>query len=146
MVHVWVGMSFHSTLRILVFDEISNMIQTVLHRADKCSLMFFFTGMYVPPDESAELEEIEYTKEFCKHRFVAMLSDAKVPFDVRVVVGPTDSESISHVIARKCDELSATIVVMARHSKGSLKEMWVGSVTKQLLRKANIPVAIVPHI
>ena len=102
--------------------------------------------MYIPPDESAELEEVEYTKDFCKHRFLSMLADAKVPFDLRVVVGPIDSEAIAGAISRKANELPAHLVVMARHSKGSLKEMWVGSVTKQLVGKTTLPVAVVPHM
>lgn len=34
---------------------------------------------------------------------------------------------------------------MARHSKGKMKELWVGSVTNACVRQARLPVAVVPH-
>ena len=40
--------------------------------------------------------------------------------------------------------MDAQCIVMARHSKGKLKEMWVGSVTKACVHKSTVPVAVVP--
>jgi nucleotide-binding universal stress UspA family protein len=117
----------------------------LLHVIPEPRMVHVWVGMYLPPDEQAELEEVDYTKEFCKHRFVDMLASAKIPFELHVVLGTTDSEAVARVIAHKAEELPADWVVMAQHSKGRLKELWLGSVTKQLVTQAKVPVAVVPH-
>jgi nucleotide-binding universal stress UspA family protein len=117
----------------------------LLHLIPEPTMVHIWAGIYVPPDEDAELVEIEDTKEFVKHRFLQTLLAAKVPFQLHVILGPTDSESIAKVIAKKVDDLSAEAVVMAKHTKGKLKEYWLGSVTKELIKRVKIPVAVVPH-
>jgi hypothetical protein len=48
-------------------------------------------------------------------------SSVQVPFRLHVIVGPTDTDSVADVIKKKCDDLDAACVVMAKHSKGRLK-------------------------
>ena len=49
-----------------------------------------------------------------------------------------------NVILKKARDVDAQCILMARHSKGKLKEMWVGSVTKACVHKSTVPVAVVP--
>ncbi|PRW59405.1 adenine nucleotide alpha hydrolase [Chlorella sorokiniana] len=117
----------------------------LLHVVPEPQMLHLWAGTYIPPDENAELIEVEDTKLFVSHRFAKKLIAAKIPFKLHVVVGPTDSESVSNVILKKAQDVSAECIVMARHSKGRLKEMWVGSVTKACVHKSQVPVAVVPH-
>lgn len=70
----------------------------------------------------------------------------QVPFQLHVIVGPTDPEAVARLIAKKVKDLNTECVIMSRHSKGKLKEYWVGSVTKALIRLAPGPIAVVPHL
>lgn len=117
----------------------------LLHVVPEPQMLHLWAGAYIPPDENAELIEVEDTKLFVSHRFAKKLVAAKVPFKLHVIVGPTDTESVSSVILKKAADVGAQAIVMARHSKGKLKEMWVGSVTKALVHKSTLPVAVVPH-
>ena len=45
----------------------------------------------------------------------------QIPFKLHVIVGPTDTDSIAKVVAAKAEDLGASLVVVARHSKGKLK-------------------------
>lgn len=147
---------------------------------------------------------MEDTKLFVSHRFAKKLIAAKVcvrrlaepappplpaalnvaafplqiAFKLHVIVGPTDTDSVTGVILKKAQvgptghtarlpwaadrslrtsrhacpalpvpvqDVDAQAIVMARHSKGKLREMWVGSVTKAVVHRSSIPVAVVPH-
>ncbi|EFN57377.1 expressed protein [Chlorella variabilis] len=96
-------------------------------------------------NENAELIEVEDTKLFVSHRFAKKLIAAKIAFKLHVIVGPTDTDSVTGVILKKAQDVDAQAIVMARHSKGKLREMWVGSVTKAVVHRSSIPVAVVPH-
>ena len=108
-------------------------------------MVHVWAGVYIPPDEDAELIEIEDTKDFVKHRFVETLIAARIPFQLHVILGPTDSAAVAGLIEKKVKDLGAEAVVMARHSKGKLKEYWAGSVTKSVIKRVTVPVAVVPH-
>ena len=62
-----------------------------------------------------------------------------------MIVGPVDADSVAHAIAKKAQDLGAAAVVMARHRKGRLKELWLGSVTKMTIGCCRAAVAVVPH-
>ncbi|KAL4444905.1 hypothetical protein ABPG77_003955 [Micractinium sp. CCAP 211/92] len=123
----------------------SDSVFHLVHVVPEPQMLHVWAGAYIPPDENAELIEVEDTKLFVSHRFAHKLVAAKVAFKLHVVVGPTDSESVCNVILKKAADVSAQCIVMARHSKGRLKEMWVGSVTKTCVHRSTIPVAVVPH-
>lgn len=62
-----------------------------------------------------------------------------------MIVGPTDPEAVARVCAKKAGDVAAEAVVLGKHSKGRLKEYWLGSVTKALVDKSPVPIAVVPH-
>jgi nucleotide-binding universal stress UspA family protein len=107
-------------------------------------MVHIWAGVYIPPDEDAELLEIEDTKKFVKHRFLHALLAAKIPFQLHVILGPTDSEAVAKVIGKKVEDINAEAVVMAKHTKGKLKEFWLGSTTKEVIKRVKVPVAVVP--
>jgi hypothetical protein len=53
--------------------------------------------------------------------------------------------SIGSVIVRKAEELRASAVVMASHSRGRIAEIFLGSVTAYVLHHSSVPLLIVPH-
>ncbi|KAL6770331.1 hypothetical protein ACKKBG_A34530 [Auxenochlorella protothecoides x Auxenochlorella symbiontica] len=117
----------------------------LLHVVPEPTMVHIWGGVYVPPDESAELQEIEDTKHMVSHRFAEALVAAKVPFKLHVIVGPSDTDSIARVVSAKAADLGAQLVVVARHSKGKLKEFLVGSVTASIVKSCTSPVLVVPH-
>ena len=158
-------------------------------------MVHIWAGVYIPPDEDAELIEVEDTKEFVKHRFAKTLAAAQVskdicdenvhvcllrvclkgqyrnnilvltasnfmglfcllclslflqvPFQLHVIVGPTDPEAVARLITKKVQDINAEAIIIGKHAKGKLKEYWLGSVTKALVRLAPAPIAVVPNI
>lgn len=50
----------------------------LLHVIPEPKMVHIWAGVYIPPDEDAELVEVEDTKEFVKHRFAKTLIAAQV--------------------------------------------------------------------
>ena len=50
----------------------------------------------------------------------------------------------AEVILGKADELNCDMIVMGNHGKGIISQTFLGSVTKQVLRRARRPVFIIP--
>ena len=50
----------------------------LLHVIPEPKMVHIWAGVYVPPDEDAELVEVEDTKHFVKHRFAKFLVERKV--------------------------------------------------------------------
>lgn len=50
----------------------------LLHVVPEPQMVHIWAGVYVPPDENAELLEVEDTKIFVSHRFANKLMGAKV--------------------------------------------------------------------
>lgn len=50
----------------------------LLHVIPEPQMVHIWAGVYIPPDDDAELMEVEDTKDFVKHRFAKVLVDAKV--------------------------------------------------------------------
>lgn len=117
----------------------------LLHVIPEPTMVHVWGGVYVPPDEDAEGKEVEDTKAMVTHRFAEVLLENRVPFKLHVVVGPVDTESVARVIDGKAADLGAALIVLAAHSKGRFKKMWIGSVTATVVRKSGTPVVVVPH-
>lgn len=105
-----------------------------------------WTGQIIPPDDSAEMDEVEHAKHFVAHRFVKTLLNHDISFKLHVILGSTDSPAIADFIVKKAGDVGAEGIVMAKHrKKGKLTEMVVGSVTREVLKRARqCPVVVVP--
>jgi nucleotide-binding universal stress UspA family protein len=53
--------------------------------------------------------------------------------------------SIGSVIVRKAEDLRASAIVLASHSRGRIAEIFLGSVTAYVLHHSTVPLLIVPH-
>ena len=50
---------------------------------------------------------------------------------------------IGQLICQKASDIGACMVVMAKHSRGALKELFVGSVTSHCIHHSRVPVLVV---
>jgi nucleotide-binding universal stress UspA family protein len=105
-----------------------------------------WTGQIIPPDESAEMDEVEQAKHFVAHRFVKTLLNQDISFKLHIILGSTDSPTIADFIVKKAGEVGAEGIVMAKHRKGKVTELVVGSVTSEVIKRAtgHCPVVVVP--
>lgn len=104
-----------------------------------------WTGQIIPPDETAEMEEVEHTKHFVAQRFVKTLLQNDISFKLHIILGPTDSSAIADFIVKKAGDVGARGIVMAKHRKGKVTELLMGSVTNEVLKRAKqCPVVVVP--
>ncbi|EFN52877.1 hypothetical protein CHLNCDRAFT_58746 [Chlorella variabilis] len=84
------------------------------------------------------------TQRYVKHRFEPKLQAAGVPFQVDIIVEPTD-ESVSGVgesICSKADELQAAAVVLGSHMHGGMLQFMLGSVASYVALHCRAPVAV----
>jgi nucleotide-binding universal stress UspA family protein len=65
-----------------------------------------------------------------------------VPFKLELVRFATDSDSIGAIVCRRAEQLNAGTVVMAKHSKGRLREFFVGSVTTYCTHHCKSPLLV----
>jgi nucleotide-binding universal stress UspA family protein len=104
-----------------------------------------WTGQIIPPDESAEMDEVEQAKHFVAHRFVKTLLNNDISFKLHVILGSTDSPSIADFIVKKAGDVGAEGIVMAKHRKGKVTKLVMGSVTNEVIKRARqCPVVVVP--
>lgn len=54
-----------------------------------------------------------------------------------------DTDSIGNVLCKKAQELKAVAIVMASHSKTSLQQFFLGSVTDYCTHHCSLPVLVV---
>ena len=96
-----------------------------------------------PPDPAVDRRNIEAAEKFITARFLPLLKEAKQPHAVEVVHFSTDADSVGEVVAARAERLGASAVVVAKHSKGAIKEMLLGSTAKHLTKHCKVPVVIV---
>ena len=56
---------------------------------------------------------------------------------------PTDKSSVGALICARAEVLHAAVVVVARHTKGRIKEAFLGSVSAYVTRHCKSPVVVV---
>lgn len=97
-------------------------------------------------DEETQILDI---KDFAKRRFARILEENKVDFALHVVTAESsDSQCIAKTIQDKASDLGATAIVIGKHSKSTMTQFFLGSVTKCLIthvsRDSGIAICIVP--
>ncbi|MCB0794957.1 MAG: universal stress protein [Flavobacteriales bacterium] len=100
-----------------------------------------FVGLRTGP-EHVRAHRAETLRQ--EHRVLQNMADAlkKEGIDARalLVQGPT-----TETILEEATRLNADMIVMGSHGKGGLMKALVGSVTKEVLARAVVPVLIVPY-
>lgn len=59
------------------------------------------------------------------------------------VQSEVDNDAIGRVICNKAEELGAAAVILAKHRRGRLQEMFMGSVCKYCVQNCPTPVVVV---
>lgn len=92
------------------------------------------------PDE--DKAQLQHTKEFIKTRFLPKLNTLKVPYDVEVVHFAIDCDSIGEMVCARAQALGAAGIVLSKHNKGKIAELFLGSVTNYCTHHAKQPVVV----
>ena len=95
-----------------------------------------------PPDPVVDRKNVEAAEKFISSRFLPLLSEAKQPHKVEIVHFSTDADSVGEVVAARAERLNASAVVLAKHSKGAIKELLLGSTAKHLTKNCSRPVVV----
>lgn len=97
----------------------------------------------VDPDPKEDLKHIHTAKEMITHRFLARLASRQIPYKVEIVHFLTDNDSIGEAICKRSEALNANAVAMAKHQRGKISEMFLGSAAKYVTQHCKRPVIII---
>ena len=86
--------------------------------------------------------QISTAEEFIEQRFVAKAESQKIPHQVEITHFNTDKDSIGEIICVRAHDLKTPAVVMAKHNQGSIKEFFMGSVSKYCTHHCKQPVIV----
>jgi len=70
-----------------------------------------------------------HAKEYLTSTYVPVLDEKQIPYQVEIVSFSTDNDSIGSIICKRAEQVNASAVIMAKHTKGMIKEFIVGSAT-----------------
>ncbi|MFO7589052.1 MAG: universal stress protein [Gemmatimonadota bacterium] len=99
-----------------------------------------FIGMEAGPDEVRDQVAKEFHEEHEKlQAMAARLRDAGHEVTSLLVQGPT-----VQTILKEADRVAAEVIVVGSHGRGKLFDLVVGSVSAGVIRKAKVPVLVVP--
>ena len=86
--------------------------------------------------------QISKAEDFIEQRFVAKAESQKIPHQVEITHFNTDKDSIGEIICVRAQNLKTPAVVMAKHNQGSIKEFFMGSVSKYCTHHCTQPVIV----
>ena len=66
----------------------------------------------------------------------------QIPYQVEIVRGCVDNDSIGALLCRRAEQLNAAVLVMAKHNRGAVKEFFIGSVSNYALHHCKQPVLV----
>ncbi len=99
-----------------------------------------FIGMEAGPVEVRDQVAREFQQEHEKlHAMADRLRDAGYEVTALLVQGPT-----VQTILKEAEKVGAEVIVVGSHGRGKLFDLVVGSVSAGVIRKAKVPVLVVP--
>jgi nucleotide-binding universal stress UspA family protein len=99
-----------------------------------------FIGMEAGPDEVRDQVAREFHQEHEKlQAMAARLRATGHEVTALLVQGPT-----VQTILKEADKVGAEVIVVGSHGRGKLFDLVVGSVSAGVIRKAKVPVLVVP--
>ncbi|KAL3155908.1 hypothetical protein ABBQ32_012905 [Trebouxia sp. C0010 RCD-2024] len=116
----------------------------LLHVVPEPSMVHVWPGMYVPPDDDAEQDEVNDAVRMIRKRFTSHLKLSKIPCQVHVAVAGTETDHLAKLINEKAEEIDAACIVMASHGKTSFQEFWAGSTSSSTSQNSSRPICIIP--
>lgn len=116
----------------------------LLHVVPEPSMIHVWPGMYVPPDDDAEQDEVSDATKMIRKRFTSHLKSAKIPCQVHVAVAGTETDHLAKLINEKAEEVDAACMIMASHGKTSFQEFWAGSTSTSTSHSSSRPICIIP--
>eukprot|EP00892_Ulva_mutabilis_P006978 jgi/Ulvmu1/4652/UM002_0383.1 len=99
--------------------------------------------MAAPVDEQDYQARLKSAQEFIRARFLSILGSTNIEPTVHLIKSEVDNDAIGRVICQKAEQLDAAAVVLAKHHRGRLKEMFMGSVCKHCVQNCQKPVVVV---
>jgi structural maintenance of chromosome 2 len=96
----------------------------------------------IEDDEETRRKVEEHAQEFIKERFETKLTELKIPYQVEIVRGCVDNDSIGALLCRRAEQLNAAVLLMAKHNRGAVKEFFIGSVSNYALHHCKQPVLV----
>ena len=99
-----------------------------------------FVGYEAGPDEVRHDVAVEFQREHDElHALADRLREQGHEVTALMIQGPTVK-----TILEQADKLEAEVIVVGSHGRGKLFDVVVGSVSAGVIRKASVPVLVVP--
>lgn len=98
--------------------------------------------MVQAPDPKDDRKQVSTAEGFIEQRFVSKVEASKIPHQVEITHFNTDKDSIGAIICKRAQDLQTPAVVMAKHNQGSIKEFFLGSVSKYCTHHCKQPVIV----
>ena len=97
-----------------------------------------------PPTHRKQTQRaaLEKAEAFIATRFVPLLEAAKKEYKCEVVHFATDADSVAAIVEARALKLDAAAVVLAKHAKGAIKQLFLGSTAKHLVSSCTVPVVV----
>ncbi|KAF6258369.1 hypothetical protein COO60DRAFT_1126475 [Scenedesmus sp. NREL 46B-D3] len=96
----------------------------------------------IEDDEETKRKVEQHAEEFIRERFEKRLETMRIPYQVDIVRGCVDKDSIGALVCQRAEQVEAVAVVMAKHSRGPIKEFFIGSVTNYACHHCKQPVLV----
>lgn len=97
----------------------------------------------VVEDDKETQERVEANaRKFLNETFVPVLQEKNIPYQLEIVKFSTDNDSIGSIVCKRADQINASAIVMAKHTKGAIKEFFLGSVSNYCTHHSIAPVLV----
>lgn len=93
-------------------------------------------------DPATYEELISKAEAFLVTRALRHIGEVSPPPVVHLIKYELDTDSIGNAICKKALDIDASFVVVARHSKSKLQELFLGSVTTFCISNCAVPVVV----
>ncbi|KAK9797088.1 hypothetical protein WJX73_007333 [Symbiochloris irregularis] len=89
-----------------------------------------YSGVFTGHNKHQEQLQQDHAQSFINERFVSKLQAAEVEYEVEIIRGRTDTESVGEAVCNRAVDLCAALVVMAAHNRGTMVRFIIGSTTQ----------------
>ena len=53
-----------------------------------------------------------------------------------------DLDTVADIICQRAEQAHASLIVLSKHNKGAMKELFTGSVTAKVIKRSKVPLLI----